>query len=140
MTTGDRESAEARLREVVRIFAGHVGARNDLAWLLADGGEDLDLALSLAEAAIQMSPEPETLDTLGFVHLRRGELEPAVEVLDRALAIGGKSPSIYYRLGTALGRSGETERAREMLKRALEAGAFPEADDARRQLAQLEKQ
>jgi tetratricopeptide (TPR) repeat protein len=136
---GDRENAEARLRDIVRLFAGHVGSRNDLAWMLAEAGEDLDLALSLAEEASRMSSEPEILDTLGFVHLKRGESRKAVEVLDRAVSVGGASPSIHYRLGIALIQSGNTERAREMLNRALGAGPFPEAEAARRQLALLEK-
>ena len=140
LDTGDRENAEARLRNIVKLFAGHAGSRNDLAWMLATSGEKLDLALSLAEEASRMSSEPEFLDTLGFVHLQRGESLEAVEVLERAVAVSGASPSIHYRLGTALSQSGNTERARKMLNQALEAGTFPEAEDARRQLAQLDKQ
>jgi len=140
LAAGDRGNAEARLRDIVRLFAGHVGSRNDLAWMLAEAGENLDLALSLAEEASRMSSEPEILDTLGFVHLKRGEFREAVETLDRAISVGGDSPSIHYRLGTALSQSGNIERAREMLNRALDAGNFPEAEAARRQLAQLEKQ
>jgi Flp pilus assembly protein TadD len=139
LATGDRENAEARLRDVVKLFAGHAGSRNDLAWMLAKSGEELDLALSLAEEASRLSSEPEFLDTLGFIHLERGETQEAIEVLERAVAVSGASPSIYYRLGTALSRSGNTERARKFLSQALEAGTFPEAEDARRQLAQLEK-
>jgi TolA-binding protein len=57
------------------------------------------------------------------------------------LAVEGRSdsPSIRYRLGTALGQAGDTERARKMLQIALEAGAFPEAEAARRELARLEQ-
>ena len=139
LAAGDRENAEARLRKIVKLFAGHVGARNDLAWMLAEVGENLDLALSLAEEASRMSSEPEILDTLGFVHLKRGETREAVEVLDRAVSAGGGSASIQYRLGVALIESGDSERAREVLKRALDAGPFPEAAAARSRLAQLEK-
>jgi Flp pilus assembly protein TadD len=86
-----------------------------------------------------MSSEPEILDTLGFVHLKRGESREAVEVLERAVSAGGDSPSIRYRLGTALIESGNTERAREMLNRALEAGPFPEAEAALQQLSTLDQ-
>jgi Flp pilus assembly protein TadD len=108
--------------------------------MLAESGKNLDLALSLAEEAGGMSLEPEILDTLGFVHLKRGEFRKAVEALDRAVAAGAASPSIHYRLGIALIESADDERAREELNRALGAGSFPEAEDARRRLAQLEKQ
>ena len=48
-------------------------------------------------------------------------------------------PSIRYRLGVALREAGDAERARATLQGALGAGAFPEAGDARRELAQLEQ-
>jgi tetratricopeptide (TPR) repeat protein len=140
LAAGDRENAEARLREIVTLFAGHVGSRNDLAWMLAESGENLDLALSLAEEASRMSSEPEILDTLGSVHLKRGEARKAIEVFDRVVEAGAGSPSTHYRLGVALIESGNTGRAREVLNRALGAGPFPEAEAARRHLARLEKQ
>jgi tetratricopeptide (TPR) repeat protein len=136
--TGDRNSAEVRLRAIVRQSAAHPEARNDLAWLLATEGRDLDLALSLAREASRLRPEPATLDTLGFVHIKRGENEQAVEVLENAIAAPGSSSTIHYHLAMALSQSGNTERARELLLRALAAGDFPEAEAARQQLANLD--
>ncbi len=86
-----------------------------------------------------MSQTAEILDTLGFVHLKRGESSAAVAALERAVVGQTPSPSIRYRLGTALSQSGDKDRAREMLTSALAAGAFPEADAARRELAQLDQ-
>jgi tetratricopeptide (TPR) repeat protein len=139
LRAGNRADATARLRTIVRNFPGHAEARNDLAWALAETGEELDLALRLAEEASRLNPDPDILDTLGFVYMKRGEPSAAVAVLERAIASGKRSPSIRYRLGTALSQSGDTQRAREMLSGALEAGPFPEADEARRQLAQLDQ-
>jgi tetratricopeptide (TPR) repeat protein len=138
LAAGDRNAAEARLRAIVRRSAGHPGARNDLAWLLATEGRDLDLALFLASEASRLSPESATLDTLGLVHIKRGEDEQAVDALEKAIAISGSSPTVHYHLAMALGRSGNTERARKMLKRALAGGDFPEAEAARQQLAELD--
>jgi tetratricopeptide (TPR) repeat protein len=138
LASGDGEDAMRRLREIVRQAPGHAGARNDLAWLLADRGEDLDQALALAEEARRLDSSADVLDTLGWVHLKRGEAAAAVEVLEAAVEARADSPSIRYRLATALQQSGDSERAREMLRRALESGSFPEAEEARRQLAQLE--
>jgi tetratricopeptide (TPR) repeat protein len=114
------------------------GAENDLAWLLATEGRDLDLALSLAREASRLRPESATLDTLGLVHIKRGEDEEAVDALEKAIAAPGSSPTVHYHLAIALGRTGNTERAREMLKRALAGGDFPEAEAARQQLAELD--
>jgi tetratricopeptide (TPR) repeat protein len=136
---GDTAAATARLRTIVREFPGHAEARNDLAWALAEEGAELELALKLAEDASRLNPGPDILDTLGFVHMKRGEFSAAVAILEKAVANDEVSPSIRYRLGTALTQTGDTERAKEMLSSALEAGPFPEADEARRQLAQLDQ-
>jgi tetratricopeptide (TPR) repeat protein len=138
LAAGNRNVAEARLTAILRRSAGHPGARNDLAWLLATEGRDLDRALSLAREASRLRPESATLDTLGLVHIKRGEDAEAVDVLEKAIAVPGSSPTVHYHLATALSRSGNTQRAREMLKRALAGGDFPEAEAARQQLADLD--
>ncbi len=138
LAAGDRSAAEARLRAIVRRSAGHAGARNDLAWLLATDRRELDLALSLAGEASRLQPESATLDTLGLVHIERGENLQAVSALEKAVAAPGGSPTVHYHLAIALSRSGKTHRAREMLKRALAGGDFPEAEAARQQLAELD--
>jgi Flp pilus assembly protein TadD len=86
-----------------------------------------------------MDPSPDVLDTLGWVHFRRGEMSAAVGALEQAVEARADSPSIRYRLGVALNRAGDPERAREMLEEAIAVGSFPEAADARRELAELEK-
>jgi len=85
-----------------------------------------------------MRPESATLDTLGLVHIERGEVEEAVDALERAIATPGASPTVHYHYAIALIKSKNTERAREMLKRALAGGDFPEAEVARQQLAELD--
>jgi tetratricopeptide (TPR) repeat protein len=137
LTQGKLEDVEARLRAIVKRDAGHAGARNDLAWILAESKRNLDYALVMAEEAQRIDPSPEVLDTLGFVRLQRGESAAAVVVLEQALQAQAESPSIRYRLGIALSQTGDRARAKEMLQAAIAAGAFPEADDAQRELARL---
>jgi tetratricopeptide (TPR) repeat protein len=139
LAAGDTAGAEKRLREIVQRFPHHAGARNDLAWILAERGEELDLALELALQAQNLDPSPDVLDTLGWVYFKRGQLKEAEAALAQALEARGDSPSIRYRLGVVLSKAGDAERAREMLQGAVDAGGFPEAEDARRELAQLEQ-
>ena len=73
------------------------------------------------------------------MRFKRGELTAAVSALEEAVSSRADSPSIRYRLGVALSKAGDEERAKEMLKAAIEAGSFPEAADAQRELAELEK-
>jgi tetratricopeptide (TPR) repeat protein len=137
LESGDEAAAEKRLREIVRRHPAAVGARNDLAWLLAQHHQELDFALELAVEAQRRDASPTVFDTLGWVHYQRGEYADAVTALEAALARENDSPSIRYRLGRALQQAGNPERARQMLQAAVAAGDFPEAEDARRQLAQL---
>ena len=140
LATGDAAGAETRLRRVVKEDPGHVGARNDLAWLLAEQGKELDAALALALAAQRLDPTPDVLDTLGWVYLKRGQSSEAVKAFEQAVEKRSDSPSMRYRLAVALAQAGNPQRAREMFQTALATGAFPEAEDARRELAQLEGQ
>lgn len=137
---GDLETAVERLREALRRDPVHASASNDLAWLLAERGEELDEALVLARRAVAVRPEAPILDTLGWVQLRRGEAEAAAETLARAHELAPESPSIAYRLGRALSETGEAERARALLEEALASGHFPEAEAAREKLAALERE
>jgi len=137
LAQGDLALAERRLREALERDPTHPEASNDLAWILAERGESLDEALRLARRAAAFRPTANVLDTLGWVELRRGEAEKAVETLERAHGLEPESPSIAYRLALALGRTGREDRARVLLREALSAGAFPEASQAREQLARL---
>jgi len=137
LAAGDPSGAEERLREALRRDPAHLEASNDLAWILAERGERLDEALVLARRAAAWKPEATILDTLGWVQLRRGEAEEAAETFRRARDLAPDSPSIAYRLGLAMARTGQEDRARELLEEALAAGAFPEAAQAREQLARL---
>ena len=139
LATGDVRGAKRRLETVVHRDPGHAGARNDLAWMLAQSRDELERALELATLAHRIDPNPDITDTLGFVHLQRGETARAIERFEEALAARPDAQSIRYHLGLALAREGERERAASALRDALASGPFPEAEDARRALAELEE-
>jgi uncharacterized protein HemY len=64
-------------------------AANNLAWIYAQQGVQLDRALALANAAHESLPQsPEILDTLGMVRVQRHEYSKAVEAFKEALALG----------------------------------------------------
>ena len=132
------ERAESLFRRALELDPGHVGANNDLAWLLASQDRELDAASDHAARAVQLDMNADTLDTLGFVRLQAGDPKAATEVFRKALEHRPDSPSIKFRLGLALSASGENEAAREMFQKALRAPNFPEAEAAEAELAKLE--
>ena len=135
---GRGEDSIERLRRVVSLAPGHVRATNDLAWRLADSGRELDLALDLANRATQLDKGPETLDTLGWVQLKRGNVDAAIASFEASLERRPDSPSVRYHMALAQARKGDDASARESLTRALESAGFPEAQDARAELARLQ--
>lgn len=136
---GDTDGAITRLRAATALDPGHVGAHNDLAFVLAQRADDLDEALALAQRAARIKRSAETLDTLGYVFLKRGNVDQAIEVLTQALDARPDSPSIEYRLGLARSASGDKEGARAILTKALGGDTFPEAQEARAALDDLKE-
>jgi Flp pilus assembly protein TadD len=93
---------------------------NNLAWIYARQGRELDRALALAMHARELAPEdPAVLDTLGVVHLARREYSRAVSVLElaraRAHAKGQSGAAVLaevnHHLAEAYLRAGQTEQA-----------------------------
>lgn len=136
---GRKQEAEERYRAALVDRPDHAGANNDLAWLLAEQGKDLDTALVLAQRAVRLEPVPNAFDTLAFVQMQRGETDAARETLESALAKQAGQPTLLYRLGLVRKASGDREGAMNAFRQALEAGVFPESEATRAELASLER-
>ena len=86
---------------------------NNLAYLLAERGEELGRALDLVDEALAARPlEPAYLDTLGWILHRRGQHEDAIDAYHKALA-GMKEPDeeIAAHVALAFEALGRTEQA-----------------------------
>ncbi len=98
-------------------------AANNLAWLYAQRGTNLERALTLAETARSLTPtNPAVLDTLGVVHLRRREYSQAIEVLVSATRLATKSAdgmqlldAIKHHLAEAYLRAGQPDEAAALI-------------------------
>jgi tetratricopeptide (TPR) repeat protein len=138
LATGRTPEAEKRLREILLRDPGNAAACNDLAWLLAERGEELELALQLARRAARIEPSPPVWDTLGWVQLKTGAAEDAAQSFRKALGANAGAASIRYHLALALEAAGDTPAARKELRIALQSDSFPEAAAAKARLNQLE--
>ena len=135
---GDTAGARTRLDRLLRDHPGHAWAANDLAWLLAESGQELERAESLAQRAVRLDPDPEIWDTLGWVQLKRGRADAAVSSFQKALARRSDFLTARFHLGLAQARRGDRQAAVEAFQAALDGGPFPEADQARVRLAGLQ--
>jgi tetratricopeptide (TPR) repeat protein len=138
---GDDARAEALLEAALAENSGLAGAKNDLAYLLAHQGRDLDTAMELAlEAQQALGENVEVADTVGYVMLRRGLANGAADQFGHALMLAEEQgrnppPAVHYHMGLALRALGREKDAAEHLERALTlAPGFPAAGDAKLQL------
>jgi len=113
---------------------------NNLAMLLVNHKTDrtsLDRAKELTAGFVNSS-RPELLDTTGWVRFKRGEVQDAMPVLERAMERAPDSRVIRYHLAMAQLKSGQRDKARANLQSALgNSAAFEGSDDARLALVQL---
>jgi putative PEP-CTERM system TPR-repeat lipoprotein len=138
---GRRADAKAAYRQALAIDAEAPVAANNLAFLYAEDGENLDEALRLAEIAKRRLPgSADPLDTLGWVYYKRGMPTFAASQLRDAVAREPRNASFQYHLGLAYARGEDSKKAREALERALSLDPkSPLAAEARSALASLKK-
>jgi Tfp pilus assembly protein PilF len=128
----DRTDAKTRYASILAKDPNAAVAANNLAWIYADEGTNLDQALLLAQTAIKAFPDrAQVQDTFGWVLYQRGYFRDAAAALERAAAADPSIGEIQYHLGLAYAKAGESVRARETLNAALkldpESGLAAEA-------------
>ncbi len=147
----DYDSAAQHYRKALELDPNTVIAANNLAWLYGVQGKgNIDEAVRLAQGAVQRNPQVASfLDTLGWIYYKKGLNAVAVEQLQKAVSIDetaasrnktSPSPTYRFHLGMALKAKGDAEGARRELGVALrlaDKAPFPDADEARRELANL---
>lgn len=140
-TQGKNELARERYERALGIDADAGVAANNLAWIVADGGGDLDVALNLAQTAIAAMPtSAKARDTLGWIYYRKGLFELAIPEFRESARLDPQGAVYHYHLGLAYWRAGKAAEAKQTLERALKAGTdFPGVEDARRILKEASR-
>jgi tetratricopeptide (TPR) repeat protein len=124
--TGQTDRALAHFRGALKADPNNLVACNNVAWLLADKGKDLDEASRLAELVTRRDPKyADGRDTLGWVRYRQGQYAQAVTALQEAKALAPSNTDIAGRLGLAYAKAGHKQEALAELKRALASGSKP---------------
>jgi tetratricopeptide (TPR) repeat protein len=136
---GKNDEAQKRFERLVDLNPRAAVAANNLAWMYASRGEQLDKALQLAQAAKAELPDhPDVNDTLGFVYLKKQLPSLAIPPFRLALEKQPDNPAFHYHLGLAYVAIGDKAAARASLGRALQLKPdFDGAEDARKVLKTL---
>jgi tetratricopeptide (TPR) repeat protein len=139
--TGDIQKAKAAYRSVIQLVPEFFIGYNQLAWLCAKRGEDLDQALLLARKADSLQPgNASVLDTLGWIYYQKRLYAEAIKSLTQATRVTPDNPEIWYHLGAACQAQNENLQARNALQKALQiSDKFEGAVEARRLLDSLSK-
>lgn len=138
---GDYPKGEAELEIVFQKSPEDPGVNNDLGYLYAEQGKNLEKAESMIRKAVQEEPERAAyLDSLGWVLFKRGKIKEALEPLQKAVELqkmeekkGATPPDATIRehLGDVLLHLKEVEKARKIWVEAEEIAAKAVPPDKR---------
>jgi len=129
---GDQPKAEAYYRKSLGIQPQQPIAANNLAYRMLENGENVDIALTLAQAARQGMPNsPVTADTLAWAYYHKGTYGFARDLLEDAIKTEPDDAVLQYHLGMVYAKLQEKSEATIHLKKAVTlAPASPTAKDA----------
>jgi tetratricopeptide (TPR) repeat protein len=127
----DLETARKYYARALEIDPDAAVANANMAWLKAQEGKDLDVALGMAQKAKSKMPEvPSISDTLAWVMYKKGNYAGAIPLFQDCLKKSPDSALYRYHLGLALMAAGRKESGKTQLQAALETNKLPAADKA----------
>jgi Flp pilus assembly protein TadD len=118
--TGRDEDARKSYEDVIKIQPDNVEALNNLAYLKADGGVDLDQALTYARQAQQKRPnDPNVMDTVALIYIRKNLTDDSLRLLRDLVSQKPENPTFHLHLAMALYQKGDRPLAKKELETAL---------------------
>lgn len=116
---GDTTSAYGHYWKALNLDPGQVLASNNLAYMMVETNQSLDMALRLAQDARSGLPNsPSTADTLAWVYYARGRYLSARDLLEDAVKLDPTNADAQYHLGMTYRKLGDKASAALHLKRA----------------------
>ena len=132
LSKGDVKAAQQAFEKANNLSPHDPLLQNNLAWVYAMQGQNLDVALTLAQQAKQTAPNlPQINDTLGWIQYKKGNYLIAVGLLNEVVQKLPQNPEYRYHLGMALSGAGQKDRAKEELKKALQLTPPLDHEDAK---------
>jgi Flp pilus assembly protein TadD len=125
-STGKRDQAKPIYEQVLRLKPDDFTALNNLAFIKAEEGGDLDSALTMAQRARQQRPNENAIaDTLGWIYIKKNLSDDAVRIFNELVQKEPKNPTYHYHLGMALLQKGDKTNGKKSLEVALQNNPSP---------------
>ncbi len=119
-TGGRRPEAKPVYEQVLRLQPDNPIALNNLAYILAESGNDLDQALTMAQKAKQQRPQDADIaDTLGWIYIKKNLPDSAVSIFRELTTKHPDRSTFRYHLAMALLQKGDKVNARREAELAL---------------------
>ncbi|GAC1473392.1 MAG: hypothetical protein NVSMB9_21920 [Isosphaeraceae bacterium] len=133
---GDYAKGESELEALLERNPDEAGVNNDLGYLYAEQGKNLEKAESMIRKAIQEEPENSAyLDSLGWVLFKRGKVKEALEPLEKATknvqVVSASDATIFEHLGDVYFQLQQPAKARSAWKSAELAATKSSPPDKR---------
>jgi tetratricopeptide (TPR) repeat protein len=126
---GKKKEAHDAYNKVLGIEPENALALNNLAYLNADSGQNLDQAMTFAQRAKQKAPDnPDVSDTLGYVYYQKNLNAEAIRIFRQNVLDHPQNSMFHFHLAMALLKQGDREGARQEATKAL-TNAVPAQQD-----------
>jgi tetratricopeptide (TPR) repeat protein len=125
---GKKKEANDAYNKVLAIDPDNALALNNLAYMQADTGSNLDQAMTYAVRAKKRAPEnPDVSDTLGYVYYRKNLNNEALRIFRQLSEEHPQNSMFRLHLAMALLKQGDKQAARDEATKALQsAGSLDE--------------
>jgi uncharacterized protein (TIGR03790 family) len=124
---GRRPEAKQVYEATLKLDPSNAVALNNLAFLLAETGGDLDDALTKAQRAKQLLPNLyEISDTLGWIYLKKNLSDQAIDTFKELVSKEPFISTYHFHLGMAYSQKGDKTKALDQLREALKCNPLKE--------------
>jgi Flp pilus assembly protein TadD len=135
--TGKRDQAKPIYEQILKIVPDNPTALNNLAYIKAEEGADLDQALTMVQQAMKKAPSsPDIADTLGWIYIKKSLSDDAVRVYKDLVVKEPGNATFHYHFAMALLQKGDRPSAKLELEKAMQNKPSKDDDVKIRELLQ----
>ncbi|HEX4228973.1 MAG TPA: tetratricopeptide repeat protein [Bryobacteraceae bacterium] len=132
---GRQKEASDMYNRVLGVDPQNTLALNNLAFLGAETGDNLDRAMTLAEQAKKRAPNsPDVSDTLGYVYYKKNLNSEAIRIFRQLVEEKPQNSTFRYHLALALLKQGDKQEAKAEAEKALQMSSVPQEQNKIRTL------